>query len=1393
QYKDAKTLFKAIQARFSGNDATKKTQRTLLKQIYMNFNAPIIESLDSIFNRLQKIVSQLAILVSAVSTPVNTVSSPDNTANLSDATVYAFLANQPNESQLVHEDLEQIHEDDLEEMDLKWQLALLSMRARSTSRQSSSRETTPVSAARPINTVVSKLLVNVAKPRSNSFQKSHSLSRRPFYQQTALKNRNLNNNVNAAKANSVNAAMANFFNTAKGNKVTSAVRNQETNTVKSSACWFGDLKLQSKIMSLKILDHIFGTPQDALKDQGYFESECSRHMTGIISFLTDFKEHDGGMLPLGEELKVVRLLAKAPSELNIVPQKDLTCLLAKATNYESMLWHRRLGDINFKNINKLVKDNLVRGLPSKHFKNDQTCVACLKGKQRKVSFKSKLQNSISQPLFMLHMDLFGPTSVSSIMHKKYCLVITDDFSRFTWVFFLATKDETSRILNSFITEIENLVGKKVKIIWCDNITEFKNKVMNEFCKEKDSKLPTTFWAEAVSTACYVQNRVVVKPHFKTHYELLKGNGASFDASQSSIETESGQNYILMPLWKDNSIFDNSSQASDSHNKDKHDPSQASESDNHKRPNVKSSTKTVNTVGPVNTATPTYVDSSNDPLMPDLEDARIFDDAYDDRDEGAEADYNNLEIVISMEPKKIYLLEKEPLETNGSIEIREMKEGLLSDIMPGCVKLASTPMETHKPLSKDAAGTDVDVYLYGSMIGSLMYLTSSRPDIMFVVCVCSRFQVQPKVSHMHAMKRIFRYLKGQPTLGLWYPKDSPLGLIAYSNSDYAGASLDKKSTIGEYIVASNCYGQVLWIQNQLLYYGYNFMQTKIHVDNESAICVVKNPVYHSKTKHIEIRHHFIRDSYEKRLIEMVKIHTDYNVEDLLTKAFDVTRMGCKSGQVMKMGFKLKGYLINDGYADLVQHADKKELAIPGQTTTSKELSNPLMAGSLPKTTLPTKLNLMAYLEKPIKSEGFIQIIDFLNESSVKYDLTLSLTIYTSCIKQFWTSAKVKTVNDEVQIQALVDGKRVDIKESLIRRILRLDDAEGTSCLTNTKIFEGLARMGYENPSDKLTFYKSFFSPQWKFLIHTILQCLSAKTTSWNEFSSTMAYAIIYLATNQKFNFSRYNLLSLVKNIEAGVPFFMFPRFVQVIINRQLGDMTHHKDIFATPLLTKNVFSNMKRKKHKPKRKHTKEPEVPPTESQAKHIIPLPSPSHDPLPSAEAYNLDLDHQEKVLSMLDVNDEEPADVKEVLEVVKFAKLITKVVTTTGVNVSAASVQDTLITAAEATKVIVPRKRRVMKYQALKRKPLTEAQARRNMIVYLKNMVGYKMNYFKGISYDEIRPLFEKHYNYNQAFLTEVNEGIKVTEPYFKIIRADGNHRLFLSFSTMLKNFDREDLESL
>ncbi|GKD23791.1 putative ribonuclease H-like domain-containing protein [Tanacetum coccineum] len=172
---------------------------------------------------------------------------------------------------------------------------------------------------------------------------------------------------------------------------------------------------------------------------------------------------------------------------NVVPQGGLTCLFAKATPDESNLWHRRLGHVNFKTMNKLVRGNLLRGLPSKLFEINQTCIACQKGKQHKASCKTKTVSSISQPLQMLHMDLFGLTFVKSLIKKMYCLVVTNDFSRFSWVFFLATKDETSEILKTCITGIENLIDLRVKVIRCDNWTEFKIKVMNQFCEMKGIK------------------------------------------------------------------------------------------------------------------------------------------------------------------------------------------------------------------------------------------------------------------------------------------------------------------------------------------------------------------------------------------------------------------------------------------------------------------------------------------------------------------------------------------------------------------------------------------------------------------------------------------------------------------------------------------------------------------------------------------------------------------------------------------------------------------------------------------------------------------------------------------------------------------------------------------
>ncbi|GJU99049.1 putative ribonuclease H-like domain-containing protein [Tanacetum coccineum] len=365
-----------------------------------------------------------------------------------------------------------------------------------------------------------------------------------------------------------------------------------------------------------------------------------------------------------------------------------------------------------------------------------------------------------------------------------------------------------------------------------------------------------------------------------------------------------------------------------------------------------------------------------------------------------------------------------------------------------VKAAITPMETKVALTKDEEAIDVDVHLYRSMIGSLMYLTASRPDIMYAVCVCSRFQVTPKTSHLNAVKRIFKYLKGKPNLGLWYPRESPFDLEAFSDSDYGGSNLDRKSTTGgcqflgqrliswqckkqtivatstteaEYVAAANCCGQVLWVQNQLLDYGFNFMNTKIHIDNESTICIVKNPVYHSKTKHIEIRHHFIRDCYEKKLISVEKIHTDLNVADLLTKPFDGPRFNYLVVSIACFSLFQTNFCRHGMDVQMKGRRDKYAL-----------ISNP--------------------------------------------------TIYDSLIKQFWQTATANTIADgTLEIHATIDTTGYTITEAPIRDKLQLADATGITMLPNDEIFEGMGQIGY--PTDgAFTFWKSFFTPQWRYLVH-----------------------------------------------------------------------------------------------------------------------------------------------------------------------------------------------------------------------------------------------------------------------------------------------------------------------
>nr|GEU93526.1 putative ribonuclease H-like domain-containing protein [Tanacetum cinerariifolium] len=1200
----------------------------------------------------------------------------------------------------------------------------------------------------------------------------------------------------------------------------------------------------------------------ALKDKGVIDSRCSRHMTRNMSYLSDFKAINGGYVAFGgnpkggkitgkgkirtfrldfddvyfvKELKfnlfsvsqmcdkknnvlftdtkciVLSLEFKLPDENqvllrvlrennmynvdleNIVPSGDLTCLFAKATLDESNIWHRRLGHINFETMNKLVKGNIVRGLPSKVFENNHTCVACKKGKQHRASCNTKPVSSISQPLQRKNMTLI----------------------------------EAARTMLA------------------------------------DSLLPIPFWAEAVNTTCYVQNRVLVtKPYNKTPYELFLGRTPSigfmrpfgchvtilntldplgnqsnpsigvqeqFDAKKA--REDNVQQYVLFSLWSSGSKdpqntdgvatfevkeleFEVKKPESEVHVF----PSSIAQTKKHddktKRERLKArglliltvgqisinSTNTFSAVGPSNTVvSPThgkslYMDPSqypDDPNMPALEDITYFDD---EEDVDAEADFTNSETNITVSPIPTtrvhkdhhinnedfhtcmfacFLSQEEPKRHQALKDpswIEAMQEELLQfkmqkvwvlvdllnekraightheegidykevftlvarieairlflayasfmgfmvyqmdvksaflfgtieeevyvcqppgfedpdypdkvyvdDIIFGStnkdlckafeklmqdkfrmssmgeltfflglqanqnpdgifisqdkyvaeilrkfgltnIKSASTPIDIEKPLLKDPDGEDVDVHTYRSMIGSLMYLTSLRPDIMFAVCACACFQVTPKVSHLHAVKRIFRYLKGKPHLGLWYPKDSPFNLVAYSDSDYDGASLDRKS---------------------------------------------------------------------------------------------------KTGDCQFLGYRL------------ISWQCKKQIVVA---------------------TLSTKAEYVR--------------------------------------------------------------------------------------------------------------------------------------TSWNEFSSSMASAVICLSTGRKYNFSK----------------------------AQVGNLSSHITKYSSPALTQKVFANMRRVG-----KGFSGVETPLFEGmimaqQADDVPddvvagvdvddvlaadvepspPSPTPTTQPPPSSQ----ELPSTSQVIPT-----PPPLPIRKNKLKVSGLKRLRKVGTTQRVESSADTVMDDQEDASKQEKIIanidadedvtlkdvavvektveiekdadvqgrpeekVQRKEKednaMLRYQALKRKLQTEFQAKKNMMIYLRNMARFKMDYFKGMSYDDIRSIFEQYFNLNVAFLEKTKERLEEEEsralkrtsesleekaakkqkldeeveelkkhlqivpnnddnvytvatplalkvlvvdykiysennkPYYKIIRADGSHQLFLSFLSLLKNFDREDLEVL
>ncbi|GKA62675.1 putative ribonuclease H-like domain-containing protein [Tanacetum coccineum] len=851
---------------------------------------------------------------------------------------------------------------------------------------------------------------------------------------------------------------------------------------------------------------------------------------------------------------------------------------------------------------------------------------------------------------MLHMDLFGPTFVRSINHKIYCLVVTDDYSRFSWVFFLATKDETSGILKTFITGIENQINHKVKIIRCDNGTEFKNNDMNQFCGMKgikrefsvartpqqngvaerknrtlieaartmlaDSLLPTTFWAEAVSTACYVQNRVLVtKPHNKTPYELLHGRPPSisfmrpfgcpvtilntldplgkfdgkadegffvgysinskafrvFNTRTRKVEENlhitflenkpnvagSGPDWLFdidlltnsmnyEPITAGNQTNKNTEGvvADDAGKKTNEKPANKGERNGQEKEGGASnkesyatSTNRVSTISPSVSATRQSFDNANDlltdPFMLDLEgtvdllNTGIFSSAFDDEDEGAEVDINNMETTMNVSPIPITRIHKD-----------HPKDQIIGDIN------SATQTRRMTKISKEHA--------------LVSYINKQRrtnhKDYQNCLFACFLSQKEPKKviqalddpSWIQAMQEELLQFKLQK---VWTLIDLPNGKRANgtkwvfrNKKDERGIIVRNKARLIEaiklFLAYTSFMGFIVYrmgVKSAFLYgtieeevYVYqppgfedpqfldkvykekgDILLVQVYIDDiifgstKKSLCVEFEQMMHKRSL-------FIKKDKGDILFQMssmgeltfflglqvqqkedgIFISQDKYVVDIFKK-FDFTTVKAASTLIETNKALNKDEEAEDVdvhlYRSMIRSlmyltASRPDIifviicALQDETvykewedrmeraaTTASSLEAEQDSGNINRTQSMATLN-----------ESFPQGTDSVNTLGSGEDSMKLMELMEHCTKlfeleQFWQTASASTLeNGDMEITATIDGKVKVVSEASIRRHLKLEDSDGISTLPTSEIFEQLALMGCGTKSDKLNF-------------------------------------------------------------------------------------------------------------------------------------------------------------------------------------------------------------------------------------------------------------------------------------------------------------------------------------
>nr|GEW84609.1 hypothetical protein [Tanacetum cinerariifolium] len=1218
---------------------------------------------------------------------------------------------------------------------------------------------------------------------------------------------------------------------------------------------------------------------------------------GNMSYLSDFKELNGGYVGFGGNQRVVKFLEKhsvlftdikhlvlspefklpdenqmllrVPRENNmynvdlkdIVPSRDLTCLFAKATLDESNLWHRRLGHINFKTINKIVK-----------------------GLENQLSLKVKVIQSNNGTEFKNH-DL-----------NQFC----------------------------GIKEIE-MEFSVPRTPQQNGIAERKNMTLIEAARTMlaESLLPISFWAEAVNTACYVQNRVellhgttpsvgfmrpfdcpvtilntldslgkfyegflvgyfvssnafrVFNSRTRIVQETLHVNFLENTPNVAGVEIE--QQYVLFPVWSfgstntQNTDGDAAFDEKDPEFDEKKPESEVNVSPSSSAQSKKQDDKTkreakgkspvetftgyrnlsaefkdfsddsINEVNDVDTLVPTVrqisLNSTNTFSATELKDITY---SNDEDDVGAEADFNNLETstTVSLIP------------TTRVHKYHPVTQ-IIGDLS------SATQTKSMTSVAKDQGGASLIQDTGG--VHKDHHVTQIIDDLSLATQIRSMTRVaKDQVDFPYGKRAI-------GTKWVFKNKKDKTGIVVRNKSRLVAQG----NTQEEGIDYEEVFAPVARIEAIRLFLAYasfmGFMVYQMDVKSAFLYGTIKEEVYvcqplgfedpdypdkvYKVVKALYRLHQAPRASYERQVSDKFNGGTHI----LFGSSSKAEKDGIFISQDKYVAGILRKFRLTDG----------KSASTP--IDTEKPLLKDPDGKDVDVHTYRSMIGSLMYF------------------TSSRPDIMFAVC---ACARFQVTPKASHKMNDVTRLQALVDKEKVVVTEATIRDALLLDDAEGVECLPNEEIFAELARMSYKKPSTKLTFYKAFFS----------IQC-------------------------RKFNFSKYIFDSLVAEgddevHDEGVP------AAGIVVE---GDVNVADDVVPIAV---------------------EEPFIPPPQSPTPPTSP-PQPSHD-IPStskiaqaleitklkrrvkklekrnkvkakgvdvdakdgqdddvqdnadiqertaesqAQIYKIDLEHANKVLSMQDEEESKPAKLQEVVDIVTTAKIVTKVVTAASTTIPIADVPiPTATTALVPTLTVAPCRRTkgvvikdpeestttstiihseakskdkedntMKRYQALKRKPQTEAQTRKNMMIYLKNVAGFKMDYFKGMSYDDIRPIFEKHFDSNVDFLQKTKEQMdeedsialkrlnesqeekaakrqkleeeveelkrhlqivpneeddvytKATplarkvpvvdyeiynqnnKPYYKIKRADGSHQLYLSFLSLLRNFNREDLEAL